>query len=300
MSAILISGGSGLLGSSLSTLLQNAGNEVRHLSRSARIDSPFPSFQWDIKKGYIDEKALEGVDTIIHLAGASVAEGRWTGSRKKEILDSRIKSADLIAESVFKNDFPIKNFISANAIGIYGHREDEWLYEDSGLEDDWLSQVCQKWEQSVDQFTEWGIRTAIARIGLVLSSEGGALAKMLGPAKRGVNPLLGSGKQWYSWIHIDDAALALKHLIDHENLSGPFNIVSPQPVQQKSFVSSIDKVLDKKTLKPPSPAFLLKLAMGQMAQIVLASTRVSSEKLEKSGFTFKYTDLDIALKDLVV
>lgn len=296
---ILITGGSGLLGRKLTEALKSDGHEVRHLSRSANSAGETPTFVWDIKNATLDKSALDGVETIVHLAGASIADGRWTSSRKKEILDSRIKSANLLAETIFTNELPVHTFISANAIGIYGNREDEWLYEDSGPEDDWLAKVCKEWEQSVDQFTEWGMRTVTARLGLVLSKEGGALAKMLGPARKGVNPVLGTGKQWYSWIHINDAVDALKHLIENESLKGPYNVVSPNPVRQKEFADKIDKVLDKKTLKPPSPAFLLKLAMGKMAQIVLASARVSSEKLETSGFKFNYKNLDAALEDLV-
>jgi len=300
VASILITGGTGLLGRKLTAVLENEGNQVRHLSRSGSSKYGTETFAWDIDKGSIDLKALEGVDTIIHLAGASIADGRWTSSRKKAIIDSRVKSADLLAKVIFENELPIKNFISANAIGIYGNREDEWLYETSGPEDDWLANVCKLWEQSVDQFTEWGIRTASLRIGIILSAEGGALAKMLGMAKRGVNPVIGSGRQWYSWIHIDDAANAIGHIVKNESLTGPFNIVAPNPVTQKEFADQIDKALDKKTLKPPSPAFLIKLAMGKMAQIVLSSTRVSSDKLEQSGFSFDYPKLEDAMGEIVV
>lgn len=299
LAKVLISGGSGLIGSKLSRLLLDSGHEVAHLSRSASSDSEIPTYVWNIKEGSIDIKALEGVDSIVHLAGASVADGRWTSSRKKMITDSRIKSTEMLAKAVMDNDIPLKNFICANAIGIYGDRGDEWLYEASAPEDDWMARLCKDWEMATDVFTEWGVRTATIRLGLVLSEAGGALPKLLGPAKMGVNPILGSGKQWYPWIHIEDAVSAIIHIIDDSSLTGPYNIVAPSPVTQKGMAEAIDKVLDKKTFKPFTPGFMMKLAMGEMARIVLSSARVSSEKLLSTGFRFKYTELDAALKDLV-
>lgn len=299
MGSVLITGASGLIGKRLTELLVKDNIEVRHLSRSKKEDSSIPVYQWNIKEMTIEEGALNDVETVIHLAGASIASGRWTSSRKKELISSRIDSANLLAKYILKEDSSVKNFISANAIGIYGSREDEWLYESSALEDDWLARLCKDWEQATDQFTEWGIRTASMRIGLVMATEGGALAKLLGPAKLGVNPILGNGKQWYSWIHIDDIVNAMYHLIKNESLNGPFNLVAPNPVTQKAMAEAIDTALNKKTIKPFSPAFMMKLAMGQMAQIVLQSARVSSEKLESSGFSFRYKNIDEALKDLV-
>lgn len=296
---ILITGGTGLLGKSITKELMAKGHEVVILSRKEDLSGEVKQYAWDINSGKLDERALEGVDTIIHLAGASIADGRWTASRKKVLLDSRVKTAKLLSDTVINNDLPVKNVISASAIGIYGDRGDEWLFENSHGDTKWISQLCDDWEASIDPFTEWGIRTVNMRIGIVLTTEGGALPKLTQGAKMGVNPILGNGKQWYSWIHIEDLVGAFMKAIENEKIFGSLNVVSPYPATNEEMTLAIEKALGKKTFKPKMPAFLMKLGMGKMSSIVLDSARVSSEKLQSLGYVFKFPELDAALKDLL-
>jgi len=296
---ILITGATGLIGQQLGKNLIADGEEVVGLSRKENLDTEIPLYQWNIKKEHIDERALNGVKTIIHLAGAPIADEYWTYKRKEVLYDSRIKATNLLADTIMKNDLPVKNFISASAIGIYGNRGEEWLCEESSTEKNWLARLCKDWEASVDPLTEWGLRTACIRIGIVLAKNGGALDKMLPPIKKGINPVLGGGKQYYSWIHIDDLTGIFKYLINHPELFGVYNAVAPNPVRFKTFIESIENVLGKKTIKPPVPKFALRFAMGGMSKIVLDSARVSADKIIQKGYEFKYPDLDGAMQAIL-
>lgn len=296
---ILITGVTGLLGSQLAKTLIEDGEKVIGLSRKEDLTAEIPLYRWNIKEAYVDKSAFEGTHTIIHLAGAPIADEFWTYKRKDLLYDSRIKATELLADTIIKNDLPVKNFISANAIGIYGNRADEWLCEESSLENNWLANLCKDWEASIDPLTEWGLRTSSVRIGIVLAKNGGALSKMLPPIKRGINPILGNGKQYYSWIHIDDLTGIFKYLINQPNLFGVYNAVAPNPVPFTTFAKSIETVLGKKTIKPPTPKLALRFAMGEMSQIVLDSARVTADKIIRKGYIFKYPDLDEALKDIL-
>jgi len=296
---ILITGGTGLVGQQLSQKLLAEGKEVCWLSRTPKQDTAIPQYIWDVEAGIIDKKAFKGVDTIVHLAGAPIADKRWTAARKKAIYNSRIKSTELLTKYIVEGELLVKTFISASAIGIYGDRGDEWLYENSSEEKNWLAKVCCDWEAAVDPMTEWGLRTACVRIGLVLAKEGGALSKMLPPLKMGINPILGSGGQYYSWIHIDDLVGIFEQLVDDENLFGIFNAVAPNPVTFKEFIIALGNALGKKTFKPRVPEKLMKLMMGDMSQVLFDSARVSSKKIEGKGYKFKYSTINEALPDLV-
>jgi len=296
---ILITGGSGLVGRSLTEKLLHKGHTVNWLSRSENLTGSIKQYRWDIEQSYIDEKAFESVDTIVHLAGAGIADKRWTTSRKKLIRDSRIKSLELLTNWITEKSLPIKNFISTSAVGIYGDRGDELLFEDSSPEKNWLAQVCKDWEVAVDPLTEWGLRTAIVRIGIVLSTAGGALPKLLDPIKKGINPTLGSGNQFYSWIHLDDLTGIFTKIIEDDKLIGTYNAVAPNPATYNFLVKGLAEILNKKTFSPKVPEFFMKLGLGQMARIVLDSANVSAKKIMDKGYQFKFDSLNAALKDLL-
>lgn len=296
---ILITGGSGLVGNALTQKLLSNGHTVNWLSRTENFDKPVKQYRWNIEQNYIDEKAFEGVDTIVHLAGAGIADKRWTESRKRLIEDSRIKSLQLLSNLIIEKSLPVKNFISTSAIGIYGNRGAELLYEDSSPEKNWLATVCKDWETAVDPLTEWGLRTAIVRVGIVLSTKGGALPKLLDPIKKGINPTLGSGNQYYSWIHLEDLAGIFTKIIEDPKIIGTYNAVAPNPATFSVFVKQLEETLNKKTFSPKVPGFFMKLGLGQMARIVLDSANVSAQKIIDKGYQFKFETLNSAFHNLL-
>ncbi|MCK6616920.1 MAG: TIGR01777 family oxidoreductase [Cyclobacteriaceae bacterium] len=296
---VLITGGSGLLGSRLTELLLEQGYEVAHLSRKAKT-GVVPAFAWDVSAGSLDEKAFTGVDTIIHLAGAGVADKRWTKERKREILESRVQSTRLLYRFLSRRTHQVRKFISASAIGIYGFGlRNEVLAENSKHGDDFLSQVVTAWENEVNAMPSLGVRTIILRIGIVLSKEGGALKEMARPVRWGVGAPLGTGNQYLSWIHIDDLCRMFLFALENESIAGVYNAAGVQPVTNREFTRTVAAVLKKPMWLPPVPAFVLKLLLGEMAGMVLNGSRVSSEKIQRAGFTFRFTDLHSALLDLL-
>lgn len=296
---VLITGGSGLLGSRLTELLLEQGYEVAHLSRKAKTGI-VPAFAWDVSAGSLDEKAFTGVDTIIHLAGAGVADKRWTKERKREILESRVQSTRLMYRFLSRRTHQVRKFISASAIGIYGFGlRNEVLAENSKHGDDFLAQVVTAWENEVNAMPSLGVRTIILRIGIVLSKEGGALKEMARPVRWGVGAPLGTGNQYLSWIHIDDLCRMFLFALENESIAGVYNAAGVQPVTNREFTRTIAAVLKKPMWLPPVPAFVLKLLLGEMAGMVLNGSRVSSEKIQRAGFTFRFTDLHSALLDLL-
>lgn len=299
MSKILITGASGLIGTELSNFLFELGHEIIHISRSNK-DGKFKSYQWDIEKGYLQNGALDDVDHIIHLAGAGIADKRWTPKRKQEIIDSRVKSAELLFNKISKLDQKPKSFISASAVGYYGAvTSDEIFSESDKPGDDFVAKVCKLWEASTKQFSDIGIRTVQLRFGVVLSPNGGALKKMLLPTKLGIGSALGSGKQFFPWIHISDAISAIDKCISDDNMNGAYNLVSPSVYNYNDFAKILAEVLKKPYFMPNVPSFALKLIFGEMANIILEGSRVSPQKLIDSGFTFKYPNLKEALSNLL-
>jgi len=297
---ILITGGSGMVGQALTKKLIENGHTVSWLSRTENLTNPIKQYRWDIEEDYIDEKAFNNVDTIVHLAGAGIADKRWTSSRKKLIRDSRIKSLELLSSIITEKELLIKNFISTSAIGIYGDRGEELLFEDSSPEKNWLANVCKDWEAAVDPLTEWGLRTAIVRVGVVLSTKGGAMPKLLAPIKKNINPTLGTGKQYYSWIHLNDLVGIFTKLIEDTKLIGTYNAVAPAPVTYNTLVKEMATILDKKTLNPKVPGLFIRVGLGQMARVVLDSAKVSSQKILDKGYQFKFNNLNAALKNLLI
>jgi uncharacterized protein len=296
---ILITGASGLVGSRLTELLFSQGHKVFHLSRSAKAGR-VPVLVWDVNKKYIDPKAFEGIDTIIHLAGAGVADKRWTETHKKDILESRTHSTRLLFEKLKEGNHTIKNFISASAIGLYGFTLTDNLFtESSPSGSDFLAQVVKDWEAEVDKISSLGIRVVKIRIGIVLSKTGGALEQMARPVKFGVGSPLASGKQYMSWIHIDDLCGLFIKAMEDLKMSGDYNAVAPYPVTNEEMVKTIGKILHRPLWAPHVPAFVLQMVVGEMAQVVINGSNVSSRKAEEAGYKFKFKKLEDALGDLL-
>jgi len=298
MSTILIGGGTGFIGMHLSRRLRELGHTVRHLSRSARPTAEFPTFQWDIPAATIDDAALEDVDYVINLAGAGIADGRWTAKRKRLIINSRTQSTSLLASAFARLGVKPKLYLSASAVGFYGDRGEEVLTEEAKPGQGFLSESCILWEESVEEVAKLGIPVFINRTGIVLHPEAGALQKMLIPLNFWTSTYFGHGQQFYSWIHIDDLIEIYVHAIQQE-LTGIYNGVAPHPERNKPFAAAIGPAMGKTALTIPAPAFALKIALGEMSHTVLDSARCSAEKLEGTGFSFRHPELGGALKDLL-
>ncbi len=299
MTKVLITGANGMLAKRLVPKLLEKNYEVHQLTRGTSANE-VPTFKWDYAKGFIEEGALDGVDYIIHLAGAGVGDKKWSRERKKEIKDSRVKTAALLFDEVQKNNLPLKAYISASAIGYYGYDTGSIeKKEGSRFGDDFLATVVKEWEAEADKFAEAGIRTVKLRSGLVLDAKEGPLKKMSGPIKAGFGAALGRGDQYISWIHIDDLCELFIKAIEDEALNDVYNAASPGPVTNKDFMRGIAKVLKKPMFLPNVPGFVVKLMFGQMASMVLGGTKVSVEKISATGFEFKHPELTAALQDLI-
>ena len=299
---VLITGGTGLVGSRLTELLRAQDYAVSHLSRSpASPSSSIPTYQWDIKQQSIDPQALADADYVIHLAGAGVADQRWTDERKQVILNSRTESTKLLRDAIAQAEpATTKAFVSASAIGIYGaDTGDTLLTEESPAADDFLADVVVQWEAAVDEIQKLGVRTVKYRIGIVLSTEGGALPPIAQTVRWGVGAPLGSGEQYLSWIHIDDLCRMFIHALENEEMAGSYNAVGPQPVTNEVLTRTVARVMHRPLWMPNVPGFALKLALGELASAVLGGNRVSSRKIEDAEFRHKFDRLDLALADLL-
>ena len=295
---ILITGGTGTLGKQLTRLLLDKGYAVNHLSRKPGNDPKVKTFLWDINKGQIDENCVDGVDMIIHLAGAGIAEKRWTNERKSEIVESRTKSIGLIYDVLKNKTHKVKKVISASGIGYYSGRGDELLDEESLPAHDFMGECCIAWEAAVNEGKGLGLEVLIFRTGVVLVREEGALAKIDVPIKLGIGSALGNGKQWLSWIHHRDVSAMYMFGIEREGLTGVYNMAAPAPVTNVQLTKAIALQLKRPLWVPKVPAFLLKLLLGEMATVVLGSTRVNAAKIMKAGFVFKYPEISGALKEI--
>lgn len=294
MKKILITGGSGMIGRAVTSLLQQKGYEVAWLSRKHKKQKQ-KSFFWDIDKDILDEEALSWCDGIIHLAGAGVADKRWTDKRKQQILESRIHSSRLLLEVIQKQAKQPEVFVSASAVGYYGFDTGgELIHEERPLGTDFLAEVVSKWEAEVLKIQTLGIRTVLLRTGIVLDQKGGALAEMLKPP---VAAPLGTGRQYMSWIHLADLADLYHYALRHP-LEGIYNAVAPHPVTNKQLTQLAAEEKGKPFLPLPVPAFLLKAVLGEMAQMVTGGSKISSQKIEKEGFTFQFPFIKEALKDI--
>lgn len=295
MKNILISGGSGLIGKVITSTLKEQGYKVAWLSRNPDTKSE-KSFSWDIKAQTIDPKALEWCDAIIHLAGAGVAEKKWTRERKQEILNSRVMSTQLLMDTLRRMDKRPKAVIAASAIGYYGMETgDKLVAEGDPSGNDFLAEVVDKWEKATEQFENLGIRTVRLRVGIVLSNEGGALTEMMKPP---VAAPLGNGTQYMSWIHIQDLANMFIHALTNSGLNGVYNAVGPTPVSNAILTRRAAKFKGKPFVNIGVPGFILKLVLGEMAEIVLGGSRVCNDKIHSSGFNYQFPELDTALKNI--
>ena len=299
---VLITGGTGLIGSHLTKLLLANKYSVSHLSRTPKENSAVKTYTWDIEKQEIDTEALATADYVIHLAGANVGVQRWTRSYKHEILQSRTASARLLYKTVKGlKKHKIKAFVSASGINIYGDDTGSAeIIESSPHGNEFMVEVCEKWEAGADNMKEMGMRVVKLRTGMVLSTHGGALEKMITPFKLGAGAPLGNGQQYVSWIHIDDLCRMYQAAIEHETYEGVYNAVAPKPVTNEEFSKTIAKVLNKPFFLPNVPSFALKLVFGELAGLVLGGNKVSSRKIEETGFTFHYRDVEAALRNLLV
>ena len=297
MKKILVTGGTGLVGTHLIRLLKSKGYELAILTRNPQQVPHIKAFHWDIKDKKMDTEAVVWADAIIHLAGAGVADKRWTASRKEEILTSRTESTQLLYDTLEKSGSSIKAFVSASAIGYYGFITSDRFFEETDKPgDEFLADVVVQWENKVNQFTAKGIRTAIMRIGIVLAKEGGALLEM---GKPPVLAPLGSGKQWLPWIHIEDLCGAFVWALETETASGPYNTSGCQPATNEDFTKTLAQVKGKLFVPIGAPGFVLKIALGEMAGMILEGSRMSYEKITAAGFKYKHTKLEPALKDIL-
>lgn len=297
---ILITGASGLIGTRLTELLLQKGYQVSHLGRTKRNGS-VPSFTWDVEKGTMDTQALEGVETIIHLAGAGIADKRWTTKRKSEILQSRVQSSALLYNTLLTSVHQVQSVVSASAIGYYGFGLGDKIFtETDRAGNDYLAQVTQQWEQSVDKIATLNIRVAKLRVGIVLSNLGGALVEMAKPIKLYAGAPLGTGKQYLSWIHIDDLCSLFIKAIDDQEVKGACNAVSGDWVTNKEFTRLLAKVLNRPLFLPHVPKIIMKLILGEMAMLVLNGSKVSADKIKEAGFIFDFPNLETALRNLLI
>ena len=297
---ILITGGTGTVGGRLTSLLLAAGHKVAHLSRSSKQGS-IKTYQWDINSMKMDPLAISENDVIIHLAGAGVFDKRWSAEYRKEIIDSRIQSTQLLYDYIKSSDKKPEAFISASAIGIYGSETTEkWYVEETPAANGFLSDVVMQWESAADHISTLGIRTVKLRIGIVLSEKGGALEQLALPVKYGVGASLGRGNQWVPWIHVEDLCRMFQYAVEHEELIGVYNAVNPRPVTNSQLTQAIAKVLDKPLWIPAVPSFALELVLGkEKAAFVLGGSRVSADKIINTGFLYQFGELHAALEDLL-
>jgi uncharacterized protein (TIGR01777 family) len=294
-----MSGASGLIGSALTDSLRRDGHVVLRLRRGGITDGD--EIGWDPDEGRIDAPALEGVDAVVHLAGEGIAERKWTDEQKRRIRESRVRGTAVLAGAIASREQKPAVFVSGSAIGYYGKdRGDETLTEDSGPGTDFLALVCRDWEAETQPAVDAGVRTILLRTGIVLSKQGGALKQMLLPFKLGLGGRVGSGKQWMSWVSIDDEVTAIRHAIETTSLAGPVNVTAPNPATNAEFTETLGRVLHRPTVLP-TPLFPLRLRYGAelIDALLLASQRVTSDKLRASGYDFRHPVLADAFRVLL-
>lgn len=295
---ILITGGSGLVGSRLSSFLKKQGHEIRILSRSNRNHDHYKYFKWDTANHEMDVSALDNVDAVINLAGAGIADKRWTKERKKVILDSRVDSAKTLYKHM--QNLPSKPiYIGASAIGYYGDRGKQELVENDKPGKGFLSDVTKKWEESQEPISTLSQRFILLRIGIVLSTKGGALKEMIKPSKVGMYGYFGNGSAYYSWIHIDDLCKMIIDALHNEEINGTYNATATSPVTIKELTSALKQAKGGFGILMPTPEIGLRVALGEMSTMLLNSTRVIPEKFLSQGFEFDFEDPVVAIKDLL-
>ena len=305
MANFLITGGTGMVGSALTKQLIQSGHEVVILTRRGRrSDHPLIQYKsWDPSQNQLDETAIRTADYIVHLAGANVAEKRWTVNRKQEILESRVRSGEFLVESLKKIPNRVKAVLGASAQGWYGADplipNPNPFVETDPAHLDFLGSTCQSWEQSLQPLSSRGIRLIQLRIGIVLSTSGGALAEFIKPVRLGISLILGNGKQVISWIHLDDLTRLIEWTLLNESVSGIYNAAAPNPVSNRSLMRVLSRAYRRPFIPVPVPAFFLQLILGEMSIEVLKSTTMSVAKIQQAGFSFQFPRIEEALNDLL-
>ena len=303
MKTVLMTGGTGLIGTRLTELLQKKGYQVAYLTRGTekKIPAGVKTYRWNIAGNQLDDAALLEADHLVHLAGAGIADARWTDERKREIIDSRTKTIELIANRLAVLPHKIQSFVSASAIGYYGaDTGSEWISEQYTPGLDFLADVCVAWEAAADQVAALGVRTVKMRTGIVLSDQGGALPKLTAPMKFGMGAPLASGKQYQSWIHLDDMARMYLEALENPAWSGAYNGVAPHPVTNADLTKAAAEVLKKPLWLPHVPEFSLKLAFGEMAVVVTGGNYILNQRVRlETDFKYEFPYLKPALEDLL-
>lgn len=303
---VLLTGGTGLIGTRLTELLQQKGYAVGLLVRDStpkdRIPPGVSTYAWDVRRGQIDDRALGAADHLIHLAGAGIADERWTDERKKEILESRTQSAALLAKTLKKLGHRPLSFVSSSAIGYYGaDTGPEWMSEQYTPGLDFMAEVCVAWEAAADEVAALGVRTVKLRTGIVLSEKGGALAKLAAPIRYGAGAPLGSGKQFQSWIHLDDVCRLYIEAMENEAWNGPYNAVAPHPVTNEELTRTVAAVLRRPLWLPNVPEWALKTWFGDMAVVVTGGSYVLNQRIRlETDFQYRFPELRPALDDLLL
>ena len=301
METILIAGGAGLIGTNLSGKLKEKGYNVLLLSRKSKRGNSYSVYSWNPEKSEIENEAIKRADYIINLAGAGIGDKRWTKKRRELILESRVKTSELIFNKIQETGKKPKAFITASGIGYYGANTSEKIFSETDQPAaDFIGQICQQWEEAADLFEESGIRTVKIRTGIVLLKKGGALSRMAVPVKFWIGSALGSGKQYLPWIHIDDLCDIYVRAIEDAKMTGAFNAVAPQHVSNREFMRTLAQVMGKPFFFPAIPSVVLKLLFGKMSDILLYGSRISAEKIISAGFEFRFPGLANALKDLFI
>lgn len=300
---VLVTGATGFIGTRLCARLSESGHRLVALSRDPaqarqKIPALTEAFAWNPTDGPPPTDALSGVEAIIHLAGESVA-GRWNEAKRKAIRESRVLGARYLIDRLAQLNTRPKVLISASAIGYYGDRADELLTEEAAAGTDFLARVCQDWESEAARAEGLGVRVVRLRIGIVLGPDGGALQAMLPLFRLGLGGPLGSGRQWWSWVHRDDVIGAILHALEKSELKGPINVTAPQPVRQREFAQSLGRVLRRPAFLP-APAFALRLALGEFSQELLSSKRVIPQRLQATDYRFRFAELEPALADILL
>ena len=299
MKTILITGATGLVGQKLIPVLQKKGYTISILSRTEQQIKGVETYVWDIKKNKLPQEAIDTADYIVHLAGANVGAERWTDERKKAIIDSRVKSGELLLERIRKSPNKPIAFITASAVGYYGLLTSEKIFTElDPPADDFFGKVGKAWEQVMDSTTALRIRSVALRLGVVLDKGDGALRKLSMPLKFGFGTPIGNGKQYMPWIHIDDAVMMFVHAIENNSMQGSYNATAPKHYTNADIMKALCKVKNRIYIPIGPPAFLLKLFLGEMAGIVLEGSRVSSKKILSADFEFQFPELKTALKNL--
>ena len=300
METVLITGGSGLLGKHLCRKLMEKGYKPAILTRNPDYKSNITNYFWDPDKEEIDDEAISSADYIIHLAGVNIGEKRWTKRRKSLIADSRTLTGELLYKKIKESGRKPKAFISISGTGYYGSITSDRIFSETDRHaEDFLGEVCRLWENTASRFEEIGIRTVRIRSAVVLTERGGVLARIALPVKLGIGSPLGSGKQYFPWIHVEDLCNIFIRAIEDTQMKGVYNAASPDQRINKEFVRTLAKVLKKPFWFPPVPAILMKLLLGEMSVILLTGSRISSEKIKETGYVFKFPELEDAIKNLL-